>query len=310
MRSKGPPELLIVGLWIIPSVLAGRRGIEAGRQLRSDQAGFQVPILPIADRINRSAARRTNVRLPGSFLLVAGLAVAGEQSLERVLQRTSDVYSRVREYSVRVKTGAAGEINGGGLGVRPDLDSSILVVRSGSRFRYEYHTPVSKGVWLTNGETEWHWRQDLREYQETPALPWPKEAGPGPGLPGIDWKYFTKFRALHTALRTATLIDDNVEPDTDCAEPTLLIEIALSETPARVRERLWIGERTGLVCRSSLVRSGVLRGTIQRLERTTVWKYERLEGPIDSTPFEYSPPKGVRKVRDFHRSSVPDAGRW
>jgi hypothetical protein len=231
------------------------------------------------------------------ILLAMDLAIAGEQSVEGVLQRVSDVYSRIEQYTIRVKTREVGELGGAAV-VRSVPDNLILLVRSGQMFRYEYRTPVSEGVWLTDGVTEWHWRRDLEEYIEQ-AASLRRQEGPGNGLQGVEWAYFAKFRTIHTAVGSAKLLKTDVRRDNDCPEPAVLVEIALGQSPLRESEKLWIGVRTSRVYRSVLTRSGVYRGTAQRLERRTVWNYEAIDERIDPALFQFRPPKGSERVTSF-----------
>lgn len=73
----------------------------------------------------------------------------------------------------------------------------ITLARLGKNLRYYLKNVLNEPwQWITDGQTVWCYRRDLNLYTKTPAEPWPEVLGPGSGLPGVEWKYVTKFLAI------------------------------------------------------------------------------------------------------------------
>jgi len=238
----------------------------------------------------------------GSLLLfVAFTSPAGEPDVLALFQKVASVYGASSNYVVRVQSSNTGKALSAGVGdprlTQPDLlaVNSITVARSGKAMRYEIKSGVTghTTIWITDGLREWRFRPAQRQYTESPAMAWPVEAGPGPGLPGIDWTYFSKFRALPGVILSASLL----RMDTTCNGPTAVIEIRISQTEDRIIERLSIRTDTGRVCHSEVhrIRSG--RGGIVTEERVTSWTYEQIGGPVDPALFVFEPPKDAKLVK-------------
>ncbi len=95
--------------------------------------------------------------------------------------------------------------------------SHITLSRLGEKLRYDLKTPLSEHwQWITDGHTVWCYRPDLNLYTVNPADPWPKVLGPGPGLPGVEWKYITKFLAIAKMAGQTKRISDDLPPSRTC----------------------------------------------------------------------------------------------
>jgi hypothetical protein len=185
----------------------------------------------------------------------------------------------------------------------PPVPYHLVIARSGSMYRCEMSCPVAQVTWVTNGVKTWDYRADLHEYIEGDAEPWPAELGPG--LPGIDWKYVSKFRAIADMDTRAKLVKDEGAPDQACPGPTALIELSLGDAQEPRTEQLRIDTSAGLVCQSVLVEFRSRKVTPFTRRTETRWVYQQLSGPIDPALFAFNPPKKARRVKHF--SEPPSA---
>lgn len=231
-----------------------------------------------------------------SILLFAALAAfAQEPDVRALFQKVASVYGATSNYVIRMQSSNTGRA----LGAAADLVAinMITLTRSGKALRYEIKSGVTGQtlLWISDGVTEWRYSPQKRQYTESEAAAWPAEAGPGPGLAGLDWTYFSKFRALPGMALSATL----VKTETTCGGPTALIEIRIPKTEDRITERLWIHTEKGLVCRSEVYRVRTGRGGLVNYDRITTWTYEQLGGTVDPGLFAFQPPKGTKLVKKF-----------
>lgn len=237
------------------------------------------------------------------LLIVTPLVASAQQVDVRALfQKVASVYGATSGYVIRAQSSNTGRALSGGAGdpaftrpPDPTAQNTVTLARSGKSMRYEAKSGVSGQtlIWITDSVTEWKYRPQQRQYTESTAMPWPAQAGPGPGLPGIDWTYFSKFRALPGVAQSATL----VKTDTTCNGPTALVEIRIPETTEPVTERLWIQMDTGLVCRSEIHRVSSGRGGVSSWDRITTWTYEQVGGTVDPGLLSFQPPKSAKLVK-------------
>lgn len=177
-------------------------------------------------------------------------------------------------------------------------ESVIVLARSGRAFHYQIGAPGNKNpmLWITNGDITWHYRPWLKEYTEIPAGEWPKEAGPAAGLPGIEWKYFAKFRAIAGMTNRAKLLKDDVAPNDTCPSASSVLELQLGTGAV---EELHVLTKSNLVCQSIVRRRMSFGGHVEYFVDTTSWKFLATSEPIDPGLFIFRPSKGTRKVQHF-----------
>ncbi len=178
--------------------------------------------------------------------------------------------------------------------------ASMMLARSGRSFHFEGVVPNNKNkiLWITNGQTTWHYGPRLQKYTELPARPWPERAGPGLGLPGLEWQYFTKFRALAGMANRARLVSTHVKSDEACPGPTTEIELQVGTVDQKKTERLRILNSNNLVCESK-VEYQTSKNHGQLVTVTTTWRYDQVSGLINPELFTFNPPKGAKRVASF-----------
>ncbi len=176
----------------------------------------------------------------------------------------------------------------------------ITLARSGQCFLYGRHTTFGKiWEWRTDGYKTWCYRRDLHLYTEAQADSWPTQLGPGPGLPGDEWKYFTKFLAIADMSERAHIIRDDVPPDKSCLGPSVIVELDLSEGREPAREDLHILTHSHLPCRTVIyrLRRSAQSGVMMDSTETITWRF-RNEPPHPSL-FVFTPPKKSKRVKQF-----------
>ena len=178
----------------------------------------------------------------------------------------------------------------------------ILLARSGQSVHYEkqavpaHNTPV---VWITNGQTVWHYFPAFNRYSERPSPAWPKVAGPGGGLPGFEWEYVTRFRSIGDMANRARFIKTDIHPDHACHGLSTEIELETGTLDQSPPERLRILEDSHLVCESTIRSSRVHGSFPEHRVITTIWQYNQLSGPVDPALFAFTPPKGSTRAATF-----------
>lgn len=246
-------------------------------------------------------------------LLLAFLPVAEAQTSQtaELLQKIAATYNNIHSYVIAVQR----DRRGGNSPIPSDhiadmqhglflprepalLNSAILLASSGKNFRYQIEATGTKNpmVWLTNGKTTWHYWPNVNKYTQTSAEPWPSQAGPGRGLPGIEWKYFAKFRAIAGMGNRAKLAKIDIPPDDTCPATSAILELQLRTGADAATEELHVMTRSGLVC-ESVVRSRLpFGGHMEYFTDTTSWTYRQTNGKIDPTLFLFTPPKHAKRV--------------
>lgn len=179
----------------------------------------------------------------------------------------------------------------------------ITMARLGERFRFVFRNKVG-GItqWTTDGHTLWCYREDLNAYTRTAAPPWPKELGSGPGLPGDEWEYLTKFLAIAGMADHARIVSDDLPPDADCPGPSALVELTLTTGRDAATERLRILTQSHLPCRDTIDQTythGLAISTDRH--RTITWKFH--PDPPPPGYFTFAPRKHAKKVKRFPRNT-------
>ena len=177
--------------------------------------------------------------------------------------------------------------------------SHITLARLGDKLRYDLRNPVAeRWQWITDGRTVWCYRPDLNVYTVNPADPWPKLLGPGPGLPGVEWKYITKFLAIDKMAAQTKFISDDLAPTRACPGPSIALEIHLPDAP--YVEDLRILSRTYLPCETFI--HGFKKGvhmTATDIDETINWTFR--DGPPAPDYFVFSPRKRAKQVKKIPR---------
>lgn len=179
------------------------------------------------------------------------------------------------------------------------IESRIVLARSGRAVHYQVGAPGSKPamLWIDSGDITWQYRPKIKKYTEQPAAEWPQRPGPGPGLPGLEWKYFTKFRAIGGMANHATLLKEDVAPDDTCPSAFSVVELKIGTA---IVEDLHIMTKSSLVCQSIVRRHFIGGGGhLEYFTDTTSWKFLKTSDPIDPSLFIFHPPKHVKKVTHF-----------
>lgn len=234
-----------------------------------------------------------------AFMVSVPVFAAPSDDASTLLQRVASAYANVRDYVIDVdywNYGAA-------LGVQPrDRGSTqrITIARSGDKFAFRWRDGGRDLIWNTDGLQELQYRADLKEYILKPAAPWPAMQGPGPGLPGIEWSYFARFRAIGGAIPNISAYRGTMKPDRTCPFPTAVVEIQLSEGKNPVKERLRVDAGTALICTMSSERVMEVRTSKHMQWREFHWTYRRTSGPVDEELFTCDPPGKAKAVDRFH----------
>ncbi|MEO7145354.1 MAG: hypothetical protein ABI165_17805 [Bryobacteraceae bacterium] len=176
----------------------------------------------------------------------------------------------------------------------------IKLARSGRHLRYEVRNVLGPvWDWWTDEQTIWCYRPVLGLYTETRADPWPTRLGPGPGLPGIEWKYFTKFLAIDDMRGHASIVKDDVDPDSSCHGPSVVVELKLSGRRNPATEDLRILTRSRLPCQTVIhwLRRGTLVGADTDSTDTIAWSFQ--DRPPAPAVFVFTPPKNAKRVTKF-----------
>src|SRR5487761_2269820 len=175
----------------------------------------------------------------------------------------------------------------------------IVLGRSSRNFRFELvNTTGEDWQWTTDGRTIWCYRRDLKAYTEVKAAPWPQRLGPGDGLPGYEWKYFTKFLAIADATGQARILDDNIPPDQDCLGASVLIELTLAGGDEPAKERLRVLTHEHLPCHSTASFVRWARGIPYDFKEDIAWRFR---DRVDPNLFVFTPDKQAKRVSRFPR---------
>ena len=173
----------------------------------------------------------------------------------------------------------------------------VKIERSGKKVRYEWRDRLgeaAQGILFTDGNTTWKYSARTNKYMEY-ASTWPPFPGPYQGLPGLEWKFVTRFMAVQDMAEKATLKDDDVSPDSICSAPTAKVEIQLAKHGHPALETLRVYTRTGLICQSIDWQARMSGVHVQEFRNTTTWDYLTVaSAPLKD--FEFVPPKGARRV--------------
>jgi hypothetical protein len=140
----------------------------------------------------------------------------------------------------------------------------------------------------------WCYRRDLNLYTAAPAEPWPKVLGPGPGLPGVEWKYVAKFIAIAGMADRARLVDDDLPPTHACPGPSISVELPLTPDGTFV-EDLRVLSRTYLPCESIIHRMVRTSRAVSDIDETIIWNFHA-ESPNPDL-FIFSPRRHARQVK-------------
>jgi hypothetical protein len=254
------------------------------------------------------------------FLLCAALPCAAQSAvnLSELLAKTGRVYS-TEQYDIRVESSRTGQMVSGdqmlGIGqlaIPKAPPNRLHMQRSGKAIRTEMERTATGSplITISDGMTEWSYEAGGKEYTERPAPAWPDPPGPtslGEGLSHFDWRFFSRFRAIGSALPLAKLIgiDQSCE-SADTAHVQIQIGGSGRNNKESVQEDLWISVATGLVCRMSIRENVITRGQLNTWETATTWKYEKVGSPIDAGVFTFQlPSPKARKVRALRK---PQAG--
>jgi hypothetical protein len=144
----------------------------------------------------------------------------------------------------------------------------ITLARLGDRLRYDLRNSAGElWEWTTDSHTVWCYRRDLNVYTVAAAEPWPKELGPGPSLPGVEWKYLAKFLAIPKMAYQTKLLNDDLPPNRVCRGPSISVELSLAPEQGSV-ETLRILSRTYLPCESVIRRSARTSRTASDIDET------------------------------------------
>jgi len=176
----------------------------------------------------------------------------------------------------------------------------IVLARSSGKMRFERKNSAGEDWdWRADGQSVICYRRDLNLYTETPADPWPERLGPGPGLPGEEWKYFAKFLAIEDMTDHAQILKDDVPPDRFCDGASTLITLILAEDQEPARELLRVLTRSHLPCHSTIIRTRVSRAGPMEQTETITWRFRPRPEP---SFFVFAPHKRAKKVKGFPRS--------
>jgi hypothetical protein len=238
---------------------------------------------------------------------------ASAQSLSELLEKTAAAY-KTDTYDIQVEfasfTRYAGgtQLNGPEASFAPaSSPNHMRLIRSGKKMRLEAKNGLSGAEYITisDGRKDWRFERDGHEYTETDADAWPDPPAPfnqKAGPPHFDWRFFSRFRPIASALPQAKLIG----MDQTCGgSPSAHVQIQIGKTGAvdSVFEDLWLDTATGLVCKLNSKSTYVLRGTLNISETTTTWRYANVGGPVDSALLVFAPPSpDARKVRSLRRN--------
>ncbi|HKD09102.1 MAG TPA: hypothetical protein VKB79_24580 [Bryobacteraceae bacterium] len=174
----------------------------------------------------------------------------------------------------------------------------ITLARLKERFRYELRNSFGEiWQWTTDGHLTWAYRPDRNVYTQTQAEPWPERLGPGPGLPGTEWKYLTKFLAIGDMSQRATIDRDDIPADKNCAGPSVLMTLSLSDDPdLPSSENLRILTRSYLPCYSVITRREKSpHASLEDTVESIIWRFR--DGAPESSEISFAPKNGARLVK-------------
>jgi len=177
----------------------------------------------------------------------------------------------------------------------------ITLARLGKGFRYDIRNSADEQwQWITDGHTVWCYRNDLNVYTVTEANPWPERLGPEPGLPGVEWKYLTKFLAIADAAERAQILRDDAPPDKTCSGPSVAIELSLAEGSEPLREQLRVLARSHLPCQTVIDRTRQDRRAGPADSRETIsWRFQ--DGPPAPGFLIFTPRAHAKRVKRIPR---------
>lgn len=173
----------------------------------------------------------------------------------------------------------------------------VTLARLGHRVRCDVHNKGDqRWQWLTDGHTLWTYRQDVGLYTEESAKPWPQPLGPGPGLPGLEWKYIAKFLALSGIADHARIVSDDLAPTAECPGPSVLLEITIPGG----KEELRVLSRSSLPCQTVIHWSVSPKLALPTdFDEAIVWKFA--PDPPAPSLFVFAPRKHAKRVKQMPR---------
>jgi hypothetical protein len=173
----------------------------------------------------------------------------------------------------------------------------VTLARLGHCVRYDLHNKAGETwLWLTDGQMLWTYCRNIGLYTEVPAEAWPKRLGPGPGLPGVEWKYVDKFLALSGMTNKARFVSDDLAPTSECPGPSTLLELTIPGG----KEELRVLSKSHLPCQSTTHRTiRTPRAGLYDLDETIVWKFA--PDPPAASLFVFTPNRGSKRVKRLPR---------
>jgi len=178
----------------------------------------------------------------------------------------------------------------------------ITLARLKTSFRYEIRNSLGQTwQWITDGKLVWSYRPDRNVYTQAKAQPGPERLGPEPGLPGIEWKYVTRFLAIGDMSQRATVVRDDIGPDNNCSGPSVLIKLSLSDDlTAPSSESLRVLTRSYLPCYSVITRrERGWRLTMTDTVESMTWRFR--DEPPDANEVAFHPKSSARLVKRLPR---------
>lgn len=221
----------------------------------------------------------------------------------QLLERVASAYEHLTRYVVRIEQTNSGAMIGGanarGGGMEPVGPhivpaNHILLARADDMLRYEISTSVFKLIWVTDGKYTWQYRDDVNSYTRTQADPSPDKPHPGLGLWGREWEFMGRFTIVAHMASKAQLLRDDIAPDRICPGPSALVQIELTQTDEPGTEQVRVDTRTDLVCESTIKWRRFRHVTPAEYTAHTVWRYEKLSGPLD-----------IELLNSSHRNAPP-----
>lgn len=248
-------------------------------------------------------------------------AEQSDQTLSELLQRVATTYAGITDYVINATSTAVGgptpvrddgdviaqqpSHGGGTFGpiVRTPVVDKIVVARSGGAFHYQLKAVLGAyppSLWITDSHTTWHYSGASNKYTEEPAAPWPAAAGPGRNLPGMEWRYFARLRALGQMADRARLVKTNSPADSVCPGPSTTVELQIADGDDGAAEQLRILNETALVCQSIVRRRNYSgHGRVAYWTITTSWDYKQISGAIEPALFTFIAPSRAKRVTEL-----------
>jgi outer membrane lipoprotein-sorting protein len=225
-------------------------------------------------------------------LLVALLALAGAAAPDaaELLRRVATQYRNAGAWTVEAQVsteqGSPGYLPSGSF-----TRNQVLAVAPGGRYSF-----ASQSLrMLSDGQTVWTLRSDLKEYTEQPA-----------GTPTIvpEQVLFSRFGKLDTAPLEATIKAERDVKHGSGRRRAYIVHLRPRPPQSETwTEELWVDAEKHIVLRS------VFREVAARLPpRTRTITFDRVEfAAPDPALFVWTAPPGARKVDRFREPAMPDS---